>query len=44
MKFMDCQLFLISLFPTMMVQHLYLANEGIVALLLERKSFLKFIE
>ena len=26
------------------VQYLYLANEGIVALLLEVKSFIKFIE
>ena len=28
----------------LMVQYLYLANEGIVALLLEEKSFIKFIE
>ena len=26
------------------VQYLYLANEGIVALLLEEKSFIKFIK
>ena len=29
---------------TIQVQYLYLANEGIVALLLEEKSLMKFIE